>query len=236
MGRWGCDELWGRGGRAGVQGSSPTLGQEVVRTPPCTQGDAADPGCRVTRALASQGPGLRTGQRVPISAHPAPAAAGAGLELARCRLPPPSSSPTPLPLSRQPIHKFSASCLLNLACLPRAARHAHQHAEHSCCRGDLQPPRSLHRHWAGAAWGRGSTHIALQAGQEQARAPRGMRPSAGASWGWGQLLASHPPAGLRVPRAPGTAGGARGDSGPPTCPSSGGVGAAPQPPQPQPCS
>lgn len=42
-----------------------------------------------------------------------------------------------------------------------------------------------------------------------------MSPSAGASWGWGQLPTSHPPAGLWVPRAPGTAGGAQGDSCPP---------------------
>lgn len=146
MGTWGCDELVGQGW------CGTGMGQEVVHTGghcrPLVQGDTS---------RADTGPGARDRAEGAHPAHPARPALGTGLELARCRLLPPPSSPTPLPSGRRPIHKFSASCLLNLACLQLAAGHAHQHAECSCCCcGDLQP-RSLHRHWAGVgAVGRGS--------------------------------------------------------------------------------
>lgn len=84
----------------------------------------------------------------------------------------------------------------------------------------------------GAAWGRGSRHIAQQAGQD----PGGMHPSAGASWGWGQLPTSPPPAGLWVPRAPGTAVGGLRVTAAPHLSILRGVRTAPQPPQPQTCS
>lgn len=146
MGTWGCDELVGQGW------CGTGMGQEVVHTGghcrPLVQGDTS---------RADTGPRARDRAEGAHPAHPARPALGTGLELARCRLLPPPSSPTPLPSGRRPIHKFSASCLLNLACLRLAAGHAHQHAECSCCCcGDLQP-RSLHRHWAGVgAVGRGS--------------------------------------------------------------------------------
>lgn len=84
----------------------------------------------------------------------------------------------------------------------------------------------------GAAWGRSSRHIAQQAGQD----PGGMHPSAGARWGWGQLPTSPPPAGLWVPRAPGTAVGGLRVTTAPHLSILRGVRTAPQPPQPQTCS